>query len=251
MSSTGIFTRKPKPSAGGGTTQPVPAAGPRIPTQPRERRPGVAAFAVLIVLASALGTAVLVRQAGERVAAVEVTQQIAPGQKISASALTQVQVAKDSGVKFVPWEQRDLLISKYTAAVEIPPGTLLTGRMLTDAAGLAADQAVVGLALKSGQFPPGLKAGDRVRVMWVGRDAAAKGTSPAGTATGTPNAQGNNGAVELAGSAIVREVFKPGNGDASSALSLSVVVPATASGGVTQAASSGDVALVLLPGTAQ
>ncbi|MFD9686788.1 hypothetical protein ACFWXO_13635 [Kitasatospora sp. NPDC059088] len=250
MSSTGIFTRKPKPAAGG-TTQPAPAGGPRIPTQPRERRPGLAALAVVIVLGSALGTAVLVRQAGERVAAVEVTQQIAPGQKISAGALTQVQVAKDSGVKFVPWEQRDLLISKYTAAVEIPPGTLLTGRMLTDAAGLAADQAVVGLSLKAGQFPPGLKAGDRVRVMWVGRDAAAKGTSPAGTATGAPNAQGNNGAVELAPSAIVREVFKPGNGDASSALSLSVVVPATASGGVTQAASSGDVALVLLPGTAQ
>ncbi len=228
----------------GGTSLPrkgtVPAPASRIPTQPRERRPGVAILALLVVLACALGSAVLYRQAGGRVSAVEVTKRIAPGQQIPADALTEIQVAKDSTLKIVPWEQRSILTSKYSAAVEIPAGTLLTGPMLTDAAGLTGDQSVVGLSLKSGQFPPGLKAGDRVRVMWVGRDAATKGTaSPAAGPGGT-------GAVELVGSATVREVFKPANGESTSALSLSVLVPASSSGSVVQAASSGDVALVLL-----
>ncbi|GAA4981532.1 hypothetical protein [Kitasatospora paranensis] len=171
----------------------------------------------------------------------EITARVAPGQKIPADALAEVQVAKDSNLKFVPWEQRGILTSKYSAAVEIPAGTLLTGPMLTDAAGLAGDQSVVGLSLKSGQFPPGLKAGDRVRVMWVGRDAAAKGST-----SSAAGSQGASGAVELVGSATVREVFKPANGDVSSALSLSVLVPAASSGSVIQAASSGEVGLVLI-----
>ncbi|MFB7674105.1 hypothetical protein ACFC26_22100 [Kitasatospora purpeofusca] len=202
----------------------------------------MAALALLLVLACALGFAVLLRQAGERVSAVEITKRVAPGQQIPADALSEIQVAKDSALKYVPWEQRGILATKYSAAVEIPPGTLLTGPMLTDAAGLSGDQSVVGLSLKSGQFPPGLKAGDRVRVMWVGRDAAAKG-SASPPATG---AQSSAGAVELVGSATVREVFKPANGESTSALSLSVLLPAASSGSVVQAASSGDVALVLL-----
>ncbi|MFJ5926590.1 hypothetical protein ACIQF6_28705 [Kitasatospora sp. NPDC092948] len=202
-------------------------------------------MALLLVLGCALGFAVLLRQSGERVSAVQITKQVAPGQHIPADALTEVQIAKDSGIKYVPWEQRGLLATKYSAAVEIPAGTLLIGPMITDAAGLTGDQSVVGLALKSGQFPPGLKAGDRVKVLWVGRDAAAKGSaSPA------PGAQAGTGAVELVGSATVREVFKPAAGDSSSALSLSVLVPASSSGSVVQAASSGDVALALL-GSAQ
>ncbi|WP_407918235.1 hypothetical protein [Kitasatospora sp. NE20-6] len=202
----------------------------------------MAVLALLVVLACSLGFAVLLRQAGERVSAVEITKRVAPGQKIPADALTEVQVAKDSNLKFVPWEQRGILTNKYSAAVEIPAGTLLTGPMLTDAVGLAGDQSVVGLSLKSGQFPPSLKAGDRVRVMWVGRDAAAKGS----TSTSTSASQSVAGAVELVGSATVREVFRPANGDVSSALSLSVLVPASASGSVIQAASSGEVGLVLI-----
>lgn len=243
MSKPGNSTRTQDSETPGSTLprQGTPPAN-RIPTQPRERRPGLAALGLLIVVACGLGTAYLVNAAGERVSAVEITQRIAPGQKIPAEALTEVQVAKDSNLKFVPWEQRGVLTGKYSAAVEIPAGTLLTGPMLTDAAGLAGDQAVVGLALKGGQFPPGLKAGDRVRVVGTGRDAAKS------TATGSATAQpGSSGSAELAGSAIVREVFRPTNGDANAALSLSVIVPASAAGGVTQAASSGDVALVLLP----
>ncbi len=251
MSKSGLFSRKSDAETNTGTPAPrsgaaLAAPASRIPTQPRERRPGVAAFAVMITLACALGAVVLVRQAGEKISAVEVTARVAPGQHIPADAISEVLISKDSGLKVVPWAQRDLVTSRYYTAAEIPQGTLLTGPMLTDTVGVAGDQAIVGLSLKAGEYPPGLKAGDRVRVMWVGRDAAAKTPSSASSpaAQGT---SGNGGAVELASSATIHEVFRAANGDVSSALSLSVVVPAAAAGGVTQAASSGDVALVLLP----
>ncbi len=221
-----------------------PSPASRIPSPVRERRPGVAAFAVLVIAGCALGSAYLYKQAGEKVSAVEITTRVAPGQHIPQDAISEVLISKDSGLKYVPWEQRSLLTSKYFTVSDVPAGTLLVGSMLTDTTGVAGDQAIVGLSLKPGQYPQDLKEGDRVRVMWVGRDAkapAAGGTPAAAAPAGTA------GAVELAPSATVHQVFLPTNGAVSSTYSLSIVVPAAKAGDVTQASSSGDVALVLLP----
>ncbi|MFD9125408.1 hypothetical protein [Kitasatospora sp. NPDC059571] len=199
----------------------------------------MAVFAALLIVAGGLGATVLVQQASEKVAAVKVVQRVAPGQRIPSSAIQEIQVAKDTAVPFVRWDQRGQLASRYFAASEIPAGTLLTGPMLTDKGSVASDQAVVGLSLKAGQFPPGLREGDKVRVWWVGRDAAKNPTGTAAAGTG-------NDGTELTASATVRQVFKAEAGAVNSNLSLSILVPADKAGQVAQAASAGEVALVLL-----
>jgi len=217
-----------------------PSGGERLPVVVRERRPGMAIFAVLLIVASGLGATVLVQRAGEKVSAVKVTQRVAPGQHIPAAAIEEIQVAKDTPVPFVRWEQRGQLSSRFFAASDIPAGTLLTGPMLTDKVGVSSDQAVVGLSLKSGQYPAGLREGDRVRVMWVGRDAA---KNPAGAAAAIGS---SSGGTELAGNAVVRQVFKAEAGASNANLSLNVLVPAEKSGPIAQASSAGEIALVLL-----
>ncbi|GAA2810763.1 hypothetical protein GCM10010441_39280 [Kitasatospora paracochleata] len=209
----------------------------------RERRYGLAVMAALLVIAGGLGATVLQQKAGQRVSAVKVTQRVAPGQHIPSAAIEEIKVAEDTPVNFVRWEQRGLLTSRYFTASEVPAGTLLTGMMLTEKVGVATDQSVVGLSLKSGTFPAGLREGDRVRVMWVGRTATQ--TAPTGGASG-----GTPAGTELAASATIRQVFKNDNGSSSS-LSLNILVPAEKAGAVAQASANGEVALVLLPAAAQ
>ncbi|WP_431679100.1 hypothetical protein [Kitasatospora sp. KL5] len=229
--------------AGAPQAQPAPQApyGERLPSAPRERKPALALLAVLLVLAGALGTTVLVMRSGERISAIKVTQRIAAGQHIPAGAITEVLVAKDSGLTVVPWTQRSLLTDRYYAVSEIVPGTLLTGQMLSDSPGIKADQVVVGLSLKSGQYPPGLREGDRVRVLWVGRDA--------GKATAAPGSSGTASTV-LAAEAVVQGIADDSSGSISSGLNLSVYVPADRAAAVASAASSGEAAVVLLPARA-
>ncbi|MEV7123720.1 hypothetical protein [Kitasatospora griseola] len=219
-------------------------AGDRLPATVRERRPALAVLAALLILAGGLGGAALYQQAGQKVDAVKITQRIAPGQSIPDSAIQQIQVAKDTDVPFVRWDQRASLTSKYFAAADIPAGTLLTGPMLTSRVGVSSDQAVVGLSLKAGQFPPGLREGDRIRVLWVGKDLTKAPVSGAASATG--QGSGTSSGLSLADTAVVRQVFKTDSGSANSNLSLSITVAADRSGPIAQAASAGEVALVLL-----
>ncbi|MCC9309952.1 hypothetical protein LN042_23240 [Kitasatospora sp. RB6PN24] len=202
----------------------------------------MAILAVLLAAAGGLGSLVMAQKSGEKVSAVEVTQRVAAGEHIPSSALREIQVAKDTSVPFVRWEQRGQLAAKYFAASDIMPSTLLTGPMLTDQPGVTTNQAVVGLSLKSGQYPPGLREGDKVQVVAVGSSAMPAGAG--GSATASPAPGGTTNGSQLA-SGSVRQVFK--SDGSNSNLSLSVLVPAGTSGAIAQAASAGNVALVLLP----
>src|ERR1700729_2919502 len=76
-------------------------SGRRLPSAPRERKPALAALAILLIVGCALGTGLLVVQSGKRVAAIEVSREIGSGQRIPLSALTEVQIASDTGVSYV------------------------------------------------------------------------------------------------------------------------------------------------------
>ena len=53
-----------------------PSVGDRLPTPPRERKPALAALAVLLILVGALGATMLVLQAGDRIEVVKITEEI-------------------------------------------------------------------------------------------------------------------------------------------------------------------------------
>jgi len=81
-------------------------AANRLPTAPRERKPALAALAVLLILAGALATMILVTKSGQRVSVVRVgNTTIAAGSKLDASQFVETSVAKDNSINYVPWSQ--------------------------------------------------------------------------------------------------------------------------------------------------
>src|SRR5436190_21182077 len=69
----------------------------RLPTARRERKPALAAFALLLIVGGALAAGLLVVQSGKRVASIEISQQVGAGQRIPLSAMQQVLVAAGAG----------------------------------------------------------------------------------------------------------------------------------------------------------
>lgn len=138
-----------------------------LPQQARQRRPALAALAVLLVLGGALATTLLVMRADERISVIRVTKLIGAGQRFDRSALQEARIA-DGGVSYWSWSQRDQ-VAATVATVTILPGTLLTQPMVAvNGKGAAAGKSVrVGLALKPGQAPYDLQRGEHVQLIHV------------------------------------------------------------------------------------
>jgi hypothetical protein len=141
----------------------------RLPSAPRERKPALAALAVLLIIGGAMITVTLVLRSGDRVSAIAVSQRIGAGQPIPLDALKEVPIAND-GVSYIDWGLRDQVAGNY-AAVDLVPDTLLNDAMVSrTSAELRPGKAVVGLSLKTGQAPPRLAQGQRVQVIYVPGD---------------------------------------------------------------------------------
>ncbi|WP_019634992.1 hypothetical protein [Actinomadura atramentaria] len=228
------------PAAGLGRSGLGSAGGQRLPVAPRERRPALAALAVLLILGGALTSAYLVMASGQRVSAIQIAQPVAAGQRIPASALREVQVGDTGADYYVAWTERAKVAQTY-AAVPLVPGALLTNQMTTTESDAASGRVVVGLAVKPGQYPAaGLSVGDRVALYAV---AAGTGGAAAGTRSGGV----------LSGDAVVRSIGKGDSGrlGGTDQTTIDVAVPVSDAGKVAQAASAGGVAVALLPAGAK
>ncbi|GAA4912835.1 hypothetical protein HD597_012349 [Nonomuraea thailandensis] len=143
------------------------AASRALPQPVRQRRPALAALAVLLVLGGALATTSLVLRADERVSVIRVTQRIGAGHPFGSGALQEARVADDGG-SYWSWSQRDE-VAAAVATVAVLPGTLLTGPMAAVGGNGAAEgkPVEVGLALKPGQAPYDLRRGEHVQLIHV------------------------------------------------------------------------------------
>lgn len=207
------------------------SGGQRLPTSPRERKPALAALAVLLILGGALASAYLVMASGQRVSAIRIAQPVAAGQRIPLTALEEVQVGA-TGIQFLNWSER-ANVTKYYSAVPLVKGALLTNGMISKTAEAAQGRVVVGLALKPGQVPArDVEIGKRVALY------AAGGGTGGGPRAGTV----------LSSDAIVVNVGRAG-GDRlrSDQTTVDVAVPPADAPLVTQAASAGTIALALVP----
>jgi hypothetical protein len=157
--------------------EPTAPGARRPPSRPRERRPALAALAVLLILGGALAAGFLVLQSGKRVAAIEISAPVGAGQRIPPGAMQQVQIAADSGLDYVPWAEAGQ-VSRFFTVSAIPAGTLLTRAMVAATGASVTGKAVVGLALKDGQLPRGLQDGDHVAIYQV---SDAQETCPGGS----------------------------------------------------------------------
>jgi hypothetical protein len=215
-----------------GWPEPTAPVGRRLPSAPRERKPALAALAVLLIIGGALGAGLLVIQSGKRVAAIEISQQIGAGQQIPLSAIQQVQITAGSGLAYVPWAEASQ-VARYFTISTIPPGTLLTRQMVATTGTSVAGRAVLGLALKDGQLPHGLQDGDHVDVYQV---SDAQETCPGGSG-GT-----------LAADAVVLAIGAPSAASGSTAIAdVEVAVNPSDAGPVACNAANGIVGIAVLP----
>lgn len=144
-------------------TEPTAPAARKLPGPPRERKPLLAALAVLLIVLGAGAAALIVTKSDHRVGAIEISRQVARGQQFSVADMREVQIASGDGINYVSWDQA-AQVARYFAATTIPAGTVLTPSMADTYDALPAGKAILGLALKDGQLPSGLAPGDHVNI---------------------------------------------------------------------------------------
>lgn len=219
-----------------------PSVGDRLPTPPRERKPALAALAVLLILVGALGATMLVLQAGDRIEVVKVTQEIPAGGKVTDSNVTSVMVAEDAAINYVKWNQLSAL-KTLKAKSTIYKDTVVMGQMFSEEVGAAQGKTLVGLSLKAGQFPSGIKVGDTVAAYRVTEGGSSSSGNSSSSTSGGSNSL-------LAAKAVVTAT--PGAksdddlvGSTNSAYTLAVGSEEAAA--LAQAAANNEVVLVLVP----
>jgi hypothetical protein len=246
---TSLMEGKPReaPTRGGSKT------GFRLPVTSRSRRPLVAIVSALLVFTSIAVFASVYSSANHQTPSLIVVQTIQEGQRISGTDLGQASVAISAGVSPIPVASAPLLAGKR-AAVTIPAGSLLTLADVAGSAPIAAGEAVVGMALKDGEYPSaGVESGDQVMIVQSaspGAPATATATdSGSGSGSGSGSQDGGGSATGvLVPQATVFDVGPPSaNSSDGASLLVSVEVSRTLAAEVSTAASAGEVSLVLLP----
>jgi hypothetical protein len=200
-----------------------------LPHPPR-RRWALAVTGMLVVAVCALVSAGGWERAGDRQPVLALAHDVPAGQLLTASDLQVVRVSAGGPVSLVPAGQEASIVGR-PAAVPLLAGALLTPG---DAglAGPAAGQADLGVAVKAGQYPPDLSAGQTVDVL----------TTPALSSGGS--AQAAPAPALPAGQGVVLGVsVDPGSGTTVVELALSQnAVPQVAA-----AAAAGQIVLVTIP----
>jgi len=177
------------------------------------------------------GFAAVLASTDRRSSVLVAARAVPAGQRFTDADLAEAKVGADPRVGSLTAAQRSQVVGKV-AAVGVPPGVLLTPGHVSSGPAVEAGTALVGLALRAGQFPPGLRPTDRVRLVSTVGQAQAGGQGQA-----TP-------AATLVGEA---RVFAVGT-DAGQGIRVSVVVADADASRVTAAAAAGTVAVALLGG---
>ncbi len=190
---------------------------------------------MLLIAGGAAAADYLVTQNGKTVAAIEITAPVGAGQRIPLSAMQKVQVPASTSVGYVAWSEAGQ-VGKFYSAGPIPAGTLLNGKMVVSANGLAKGKDVVGLALKAGQVPNGLQQGDHVDIFDV---------------NGGQGCPGTPGDLLDHNSVVLLIEAPPASSGSSVADYAEIAVTPGHAGAVTCNASSGAIGIAVIPGSVQ
>jgi hypothetical protein len=228
-----MATTRPSPFALREAQHDSDAQSPRslrvTPTR-RRRRPAFILLGVLLVLAGAAVTGQLFLQVGGRTAVLAVARPVPAGHTIAEQDLVEVRISVDPALHAVPAADRNQVVGKV-ATVALLPQSLLPREAVAATAVPAADQAIVGVALKPGQMPDELKAGDQVMLVL---------TPPTGGGAANPIQRTSNVLVSQA------QVFSVRATDTGDATVVSVVVSRQDAAAVARAQATGQVSLVLV-----
>src|SRR3954447_3745790 len=137
--------------------------GSRLVPPGRQRSVPLAVMGVLVCFFGALVFGALHLRLDRRVAVLAVAHPVAAGEVVHDSDLRAVRLPR-IGVATVAAADRATVVG-HIAAVPLAPGSLLVRSQLGSSSSLQVGQAVVGMALKSGQLPGVLRPGDRVLIV--------------------------------------------------------------------------------------
>jgi len=144
------------------TAPAVPGGATRLPGG-RERRPALAALAVLLVVGGALASALLVLRSGDRTPVLVLTRDIPVGSRLTTGDLTSRDVAAD-GVATVPAADRDRVVG-LVAGTGLVSGSLLSPRELVATTVPGPGRVTIAVPVGRGLVPAQLDAGEHVRVL--------------------------------------------------------------------------------------
>jgi hypothetical protein len=217
--------------AAGPASMPPPPVVVREAASPRRWTVRGLALAVICVVLGGLVVMVGVATFAKRHTVLVVAKAIPVGSTIEASDVTTAKITSDPALTPIPASGRSSVIGKV-AMVELRRGTLITRDELGSSDGFGSGQVLVPLPLKQDQVPArGLSPGESVMIV------ATPGTTSAGSSVGTPNTYGTK--------AVVAEV---GPSDPNTGVTVvDVRVPADVAVALAQLASTGNVAVLLLP----
>jgi SAF domain len=206
----------------------------------RRRRPALWAAGAALVALGVLAAAALIGRAGDRVDVLALARTVPVGQTLQPADLTVAQLPADPAIHPIPAAEADQVVGKV-AVTELTAGSLLTAAQLTDTAVPAAGEQLVGVAAKPGQLPArGLRPGDRVLAVPVPGDQGRPDEQP-----GTPGTGGAGGGPPAG--AVPGRVVQVGPADADGAVTVDLLVGQDAGSRLAALASTGRLALVLLP----
>jgi SAF domain len=152
----------------------------RLPVPSRDRRPALAALALLLIVAGALGAALVVYRSGQRTDVLVAAHEIKPGERVGAGDFTTARVSADAG-SIVHASSRAAFVGSF-AVTDIPGGTLINNQMFQAARVIPSDGVVVGVTVVGGQRPAaGVTGGDVVRAYFVPKSAASSTEPQSGT----------------------------------------------------------------------
>jgi hypothetical protein len=195
------------------------------PSRPRRRNTLLAVVGVLLVVVCAALFAAGWLQAGNRQPVLALARPVMAGQVIGSADLQVVRVSVSGPVSLLPASQEASVVGR-TAAAALPAGSLLTSGEVGTVP-LAAGQVFLGVAVKPGQYPPDLAAGQTVDVL--------------ATPAGSSGSSGPSLAALPVGRAIVLSVSLAASTQGTTVVELDVSQNAMPQ--VAAAAASGQIAL--------
>jgi hypothetical protein len=188
-----------------------------------------------LVALAVLVNVYLFTTAGHRVSVVRVARNVPIGQRLVRADLGTSSVVVGPGVQVIPARQLGEVVGRR-AAVDLRSGTLLTASQITAELSPQPGQALVTVALKPGQLPPGgLAPGSQLRVVSTPGGQAAGGGE--GT-TASPGGQASARDVRAAVDAV-------GGPDADGTMTVALLVADADADTVAREAASGQIALVI------
>jgi hypothetical protein len=208
---------------------------PMVSTARRQRRRGLLALALALVVLFAVGTVATFNYFSATHSAVGVARTVPYGQQVNAGDLVEVSIPTGTTLNSIDWAQRDSLVGGF-ASTTLQAGQLLPGGVVVASLTPPSGSAVVAVGVKVGFLPATeLAAGDQVRLV-----AVQTATSATGAATGAASAI-------PAGQAVQASVFSIGGTDASGTTVVDVVVADRDANAVAQLSALGAAAIVLIP----